>query len=228
MDLLYDFEEIKKSKKEGDKKFEIKFQNIYHFVSNYKELHMRCKKFFLFILSFLPFAPKEVEARPTVFFDISIHSEPAGRIVFELYDDIVPQTAENFRVLCTGERENDPGLHYKGNIFHRIIPGFMLQGGDITHGNGMGGRSIYGERFKDENFTVKHTRAGLLSMANAGPDTNGSQFFITTVPTEWLDGKHVVFGEVVEGMELVRKIEALGSPSGRPRGVVKIENSGQL
>ncbi|KAJ7866048.1 peptidyl-prolyl cis-trans isomerase [Mycena olivaceomarginata] len=157
-----------------------------------------------------------------VFFDITINGQPAGRIVFKLYDAEVPKTAANFRELATGQH----GFGYAGSGFHRIIPKFMLQGGDFTNHNGTGGKSIYGEKFNDENFVKKHTGPGLLSMANAGKNTNGSQFFITTVATPHLDGKHVVFGEVVEGLDIVRTIEAKGSGSGTPSAKVTIAASG--
>ncbi len=168
---------------------------------------------------------------PRVFFDITIGDDAAGRIVFELRADVVPETAENFRALCTGEKgagQSGKPLHYKGSTFHRVIPDFMCQGGDFTNGNGTGGESIYGSRFADENFQLKHTDAGLLSMANAGPGTNGSQFFITTTQTPWLDGKHVVFGSVVEGMDVVRAMEAQGSQNGQPRQRIVITDCGQL
>ncbi|KUN77078.1 peptidylprolyl isomerase [Streptomyces bungoensis] len=159
-----------------------------------------------------------------VYFDITINDEPAGRIVFKLYDDVVPKTAKNFRELATGQH----GFGYAGSSFHRIIPQFMLQGGDFTRGNGTGGKSIYGEKFADENFDRKHDRPYLLSMANAGRNTNGSQFFITTVVTDWLDGKHVVFGEVVEGQDIVDRVESLGSRSGTPSAKVTIASSGTV
>nr|CAX72379.1 peptidylprolyl isomerase A [Schistosoma japonicum] len=147
---------------------------------------------------------------PRVFFDITIGGQPSGKIVFELFDN-VPKTAENFRALCTGEK----GYGYKNSTFHRIIPGFMCQGGDFTNHNGTGGKSIYGNKFEDENFNNKHDKKFLLSMANAGPNTNGSQFFITTAVCSWLDGKHVVFGRVVEGEDVVTKMEKVGSQSGK-------------
>ncbi|MEU9621843.1 MULTISPECIES: peptidylprolyl isomerase [unclassified Streptomyces] len=161
-----------------------------------------------------------------VYFDITIDDQPAGRITFKLFDDVVPKTAENFRALATGEQ----GFGYKGSSFHRIIPDFMLQGGDFTRGDGTGGKSIYGAKFPDENFKLSHTKPGLLSMANSGPNSNGSQFFVTTIVTSWLDGKHVVFGEVAdqESMDLVKKIEALGSQSGRPSAKITIADSGTV
>jgi peptidylprolyl isomerase len=170
-------------------------------------------------------------ANPKVFFDITIGDAPAGRLTFELFADVTPKTAENFRALCTGEKGTGQGgkaLHFKGSSFHRIIPDFMCQGGDFTRGNGTGGESIYGAKFADENFTKKHTGPGILSMANAGPNTNGSQFFICTVATPWLDGKHVVFGKVTEGLDVVKKMEAVGSRSGSPSKAVKIADSGEL
>jgi len=157
-----------------------------------------------------------------VFFNVAIASKPAGRIVFRLFDDAVPRTAQNFRELATGQH----GFGYTSSSFHRIIPNFMLQGGDFTRHNGTGGRSIYGERFDDENFKLKHDKPGLLSMANAGPNTNGSQFFITTVVTPWLDRRHVVFGEVVEGMDVIRAVEAVGTESGAPKQKVMVTSSG--
>ena len=170
-------------------------------------------------------------ANPRVFFDITIGGKAAGRITFELFADVVPKTAENFRALCTGEKgmgTSGKALHYKGSSFHRIIQQFMCQGGDFTRGNGTGGESIYGEKFKDENFTHKHTTPNLLSMANAGPGTNGSQFFITTVSTPWLDGKHVVFGKVVDGQKVVTAMEAAGSRDGKTSAAVVIADCGEI
>merc|ERR1712232_117736 len=169
-----------------------------------------------------------------VFFQMSIGGQDAGKIVFELYTDTVPKTCENFKCLCTGEKgmgKSGKQLHYKGSAFHRIIPGFMCQDGDFTTGDGRGGESIYGGKFNDENFAGKagkHTGFGCLSMANAGPNTNGSQFFICTAETSWLDGKHVVFGKLISGDDFLRAMEAVGSQSGATSSPVVIADCGQL
>ncbi|CAF1322053.1 unnamed protein product [Adineta ricciae] len=167
---------------------------------------------------------KKDVSRSKCFFDVNVEDKPLGRITFQLYNDVVPKTAENFRALCTGEK----GFGYKNSTFHRVIPKFMLQGGDFERHNGTGGYSIYGNKFADENFQIKHEKEGLLSMANAGKNTNGSQFFITTVSTPWLDGKHVVFGEVVDGLDTVKKIEALGSQSGQTQKKITITDCGEI
>jgi peptidylprolyl isomerase len=167
-----------------------------------------------------------------VFFDMTVDGKPVGKIVIGLFGKTVPKTAENFRALATGEKgiskSSGKLLSYEGSIFHRVIPEFMIQGGDFTRGDGRGGESIYGNKFADENFTAKHKGPGYVSMANSGPDTNGSQFFITTVMTYWLDGKHVVCGKVLEGMDVVKQIEALGSRSGAPMAKIQIAKSGEI
>jgi len=166
-----------------------------------------------------------------VFFDVKIGDDAPSRITIGLFGDDVPKTVANFVSLCTGDRgrgRSGKPLHFKGSRFHRIIPNFMIQGGDFTRGDGTGGESIYGAKFADENFKLKHTGPGILSMANSGPNTNGSQFFITTVKATWLDGKHVVFGKIIDGWGTVNKVEAVGSSSGAPSRVVTIQNSGLL
>ena len=172
------------------------------------------------------------EGNPVVFFDVSIGGVPQGRIKMELFADVVPKTAENFRQLCTGEfRKNGVPVGYKGVKFHRVIKDFMIQGGDFINGNGTGALSIYGDRFDDENFDLRHDGAGLLSMANSGPGTNGCQFFITCTKCDWLDGKHVVFGKVInqEGMLAVRKIEAVSvGKDGKPVISCEITECGEL
>ena len=167
-----------------------------------------------------------------VFFDVTVGGQAAGRIEITLDTTNTPRTAENFRCLCTGEKgmgQSGKALHFKGSTFHRVIPGFMAQGGDFTRGDGRGGESIYGGRFEDENFSGRHSGRGILSMANAGPNTNGSQFFLCFVATPHLDGKHVVFGEVTGGMDVLDKLESVGSaPAGATSAPCVIVDCGQL
>ncbi|MCJ1415508.1 Peptidyl-prolyl cis-trans isomerase H [Xylographa parallela] len=168
---------------------------------------------------------------PVVFFDITLGGESLGRIKMELFANVTPKTAENFRQFCTGETKNSQGRPqgYKGCRFHRVIPNFMIQGGDFLNGDGSGSTSIYGTKsFADENFILKHDTAGLLSMANSGPNSNGSQFFITTTPTPFLNNKHVVFGKVVDGMDVVRKIENTRTRSERPVSDVVVSMCGEM
>ena len=173
--------------------------------------------------------PELQQRRRVVFMDVEIHGRAAGRLVFELYAHVAPRTCANFEALCVGRDagDNAEGLHFAGCPFHRIVPGFMVQGGDITRGDGTGGRSIYGARFRDETFALRHDKVGVLSMANAGPHTNGSQFFVTLARAPHLDGKHVAFGRLVEGGAVLRKLEALGDDDGRvARGGPRVARCG--
>ncbi|KAJ6985737.1 peptidyl-prolyl cis-trans isomerase CYP21-1 [Populus alba] len=204
----------------------------------------KCLLLFTVLVIFLIFAftnPKQDEVKEEeldyeithrVYLDIDIDGQRQGRIVIGLYGKVVPKTVENFRALCTGKKHkgaSGKALHYKGIPFHRIISGFMIQGGDVVYGDGRGSDSIYGSVFPDENFKIKHSHAGVVSMVNSGPNSNGSQFFITTIKTSWLDGEHVVFGKVIQGMDIVYAIEGgAGTYSGKPRKKVIIADSGEI
>lgn len=221
--------ELSKAKKliaDAKKKDKARYGNLFSKISMYDEKPVRLPK--------VTYSFDQLVATPTnprVYFDITIGGEAAGRITMCLFMNVVPKTAENFRALCTGEKGNAPSgkaLHYAGSIFHRVIPNFMIQGGDFTNFNGTGGESIYGHKFNDENFDLCHEEEGLLSMANAGPNTNGSQFFITTTLTPHLDGKHCVFGKVIGGMDVVRKIEETPTTSDKPDSDVVIAACGVL
>ncbi|KAI5577490.1 hypothetical protein POPTR_009G132800v4 [Populus trichocarpa] len=204
----------------------------------------KCLLLFIVLVIFLIFAftnPKQDEVKEEeqdyeithrVYLDIDIDGQRQGRIVIGLYGEVVPKTVENFRALCTGTKHkgaSGKALHYKGIPFHRIISGFMIQGGDVVYGDGRGSDSIYGSVFPDENFKIKHSHAGVVSMVNSGPNSNGSQFFITTIKASWLDGEHVVFGKVIQGMDIVYAIEGgAGTYSGKPRKKVIIADSGEI
>ena len=178
-----------------------------------------------------PPAMQAPAATARTFLDLTIGGKPVGRMTFALFGEVAPRTVENFRALCTGEGgvgvAGQP-LHLKGSSFHRIIPQFMCQGGDFTNGDGTGGESIYGRTFDDESFELKHTGIGQLSMANSGPNTNGSQFFVTIAPCPWLDGKHVIFGELVDGFDVLGKLEMVGSRSGTTKFPVVVSDCGEL